>query len=243
MLIRKIVFSAVPVLTAAAAALIAAQASPSLVARSAVDVSSSSAVAATAPYQPPREGLAAEIYPRSYTVSSGDTLSSIAASAYGNPAVWPAIYYANHPPIHWADQISAGQTITLPAMPDAVPPPPAQLAPAPPPPPAPVVSHETPAGPAAVQPAAPAGPAQTVSAPAGSSGFQACVIRAESGGNPAAVNASSGAGGLYGFLPSTWQGLGHSGLPENASVAEQNQAFAQEYAQGGTSAWSAYDGC
>jgi hypothetical protein len=48
---------------------------------------------------------------------------------------------------------------------------------------------------------------------------------------------------LYGFLPSIWQSLGHSGLPENASVAEQNQAFAQEYAQSGGSAWSAYDGC
>jgi hypothetical protein len=26
-------------------------------------------------------------------------------------------------------------------------------------------------------------------------------------------------------------------------VAEQNQAFQQEYAQGGTGAWSPYDGC
>jgi hypothetical protein len=69
------------------------------------------------------------------------------------------------------------------------------------------------------------------------------VIQRESGGDPSAVNASSGAGGLYGFLPSTWQSLGHSGLPENASVAEQNAAFAQEYAQSGGSAWSAYDGC
>ena len=64
------------------------------------------------------------------------------------------------------------------------------------------------------------------------------VIQRESGGNASAVNASSGAGGLYGFLPSTWQALGHSGLPENASVAEQNAAFAQEYAQSGGSAWS-----
>ena len=73
--------------------------------------------------------------------------------------------------------------------------------------------------------------------------FQSCVIQAESGGDASAVNGSSGAGGLYGFLPSTWQALGYSGLPENASVAEQNAAFAKEYAQSGTSAWSAYDGC
>ena len=58
-----------------------------------------------------------------------------------------------------------------------------------------------------------------------------------------APRSSSGAGGLYGFLPSTWQALGFSGLPENASVAEQNAAFQKEYAQSGTSAWSAYDGC
>jgi soluble lytic murein transglycosylase-like protein len=96
------------------------------------------------------------------------------------------------------------------------------------------------AGPAAVtQPASTA--TATYSGATGS--FQACVIARESGGNAQAVNASSGAGGLYGFLPSTWQGLGHSGLPENASVSEQNAAFQQEYAQSGTSAWSAYDGC
>jgi hypothetical protein len=87
-----------------------------------------------------------------------------------------------------------------------------------------------------------AAPAQSASY-SGSGGFQSCVIQRESGGNAGAVNASSGAGGLYGFLPSTWASLGHSGLPENASVAEQNQAFAQEYAQSGGSAWSAYDGC
>ena len=73
--------------------------------------------------------------------------------------------------------------------------------------------------------------------------FRSCVIQRESSGNPRAVNPSSGAGGLYGFLPSTWHGLGFSGLPENASVAEQNYAFAKEYAQSGTSAWAPYDGC
>ena len=77
----------------------------------------------------------------------------------------------------------------------------------------------------------------------GSGGFQSCVIQRESGGDAAAVNASSGAGGLYGFLPSTWQSLGYSGLPENAPASVQNAAFAKEYAQSGGGAWSAYDGC
>lgn len=75
------------------------------------------------------------------------------------------------------------------------------------------------------------------------SGFQACVISRESSGDPTAVNASTGAGGLYQFLPSTWAGLGFSGLPEKASVATQNQAFQEEYAQMGTSPWAPSDGC
>lgn len=99
--------------------------------------------------------------------------------------------------------------------------------------------------------AAAAAPAQPAAAPAagtasysGAPGsFQACVIRAESGGNPTAVNSSSGAGGLYQFLPSTWAALGFPGLPENAPVSMQNAAFAKEYAQSGTSAWGPYDGC
>ena len=88
----------------------------------------------------------------------------------------------------------------------------------------------------------------TYSAPAaatysGGSGCQAKIIADESGGNPRAVNPTSGAGGLYQFLPSTWAALGHSGLPQYASVAEQNQAYYQEVAQSGYSAWAASGGC
>lgn len=94
----------------------------------------------------------------------------------------------------------------------------------------------------------PAAPARVVSAGSSSvaaapGSFQACVIARESGGNPRAVNASSGAGGLYQFLPSTWAGLGYSGLPENASVATQTQAFNKLYAQAGTQPWSPSDHC
>jgi LysM repeat protein len=73
--------------------------------------------------------------------------------------------------------------------------------------------------------------------------YQQCVITRESGGNPRAVNASSGAGGLYQFLPSTWAALGYSGLPQDAPVSVQNQAFKRLYAQDGTSPWSPSDGC
>ena len=85
-------------------------------------------------------------------------------------------------------------------------------------------------------------PAPSYSAPSGG-GFQSCVIRRESGGNARAVNPSSGAGGLYQFLPSTWAGLGYSGSPQNASVATQNQAFQKLYAQAGSSPWSPSDHC
>jgi len=85
--------------------------------------------------------------------------------------------------------------------------------------------------------------APTTASTSGMSSFEACVIQRESGGNPSAVNPVSGAGGLFQFLPSTWAALGFSGLPEDAPVAVQEQAFAKEYAEAGTSPWAPYDGC
>jgi resuscitation-promoting factor RpfC len=174
-----------------------------------------------------------------YTVKSGDTLASIAKHEYGSADRWPALWWVNRGKVENPNLIRVGDRLKLSAWhprlgwltraaADAVP------APAPLPGPATTVT-----GPAYVPAAAPVQSSYS----AGSGSFQQCVIQRESGGNASAVNASSGAGGLYGFLPSTWQALGHSGLPENASVAEQNQAFQQEYAQSGGSAWSAYDGC
>jgi nucleoid-associated protein YgaU len=180
-----------------------------------------------------------------YTVRSGDTLSSIARKVYGHASRWPALWWKNRGAVPNPDSIRVGQRLYVSRwhpirawlMTRAT-----RAIPAP----APVRQHSSsPAAPSAPAPA-PAQHATPVAASSGSGApgsFQSCVITRESGGNPSAVNASSGAGGLYGFLPSTWQALGHSGLPENASVAEQNQAFQQEYAQSGGSAWSAYDGC
>jgi hypothetical protein len=180
--------------------------------------------------------------PDHYTVKSGDTLSSIARHEYGSARTWPALWWVNRHKVHNPEMIQVGQRLTLSswhphkAWLNRV-----ALAAIPAPPPAPV------AAPAPVTAAAPATvtqPASTSTATySGSGSYQQCVIAAESGGNPSAVNPSSGAGGLYQFLPSTWAALGHSGLPQNASVAEQNQAFQQEYAQSGGSAWSPYDGC
>ena len=88
-------------------------------------------------------------------------------------------------------------------------------------------------------------PAQTVrsnvySTSGGS--FAGCVVVRESGGNAQAVNPSSGAGGLFQFLPSTWASLGYSGAPQNASVATQYAAFEKLYAEMGRSPWAS-DGC
>ena len=77
--------------------------------------------------------------------------------------------------------------------------------------------------------------ASTGSAP---SSFQQCVAWRESGNNPTASSS-----GLYGILPSTWASLGYSGTAGSASVAQQNQAFQQLYAQDGTAPWAPYDGC
>ena len=91
--------------------------------------------------------------------------------------------------------------------------------------------------------AAPAGNVST----AGLGAFESCVISHESGGNPRAVNPTSGAGGLYQFLPSTWASLGfasaYPGGAQTAPVSVQRAAFAKLYAEAGTSPWAPYDGC
>jgi peptidoglycan hydrolase-like protein with peptidoglycan-binding domain len=64
------------------------------------------------------------------------------------------------------------------------------------------------------------------------------IVQCESGGDYSAVNSSSGAGGAYQILPSTWQAYGGQGLPQDASPAEQSQIAAKIYASQGPSAWS-----
>jgi hypothetical protein len=76
----------------------------------------------------------------------------------------------------------------------------------------------------------------------GGSSIWSCIISHESGGDPGAVNSSSGAGGLFQFLPSTWQANGGSGLPENASVSEQWAIAEATQARDGWSPWVG-DGC
>ncbi len=52
--------------------------------------------------------------PGSYTVRPGDTLSAIAARAYGNPADWPAVWRANRRQVPDPAMITAGERLQLP---------------------------------------------------------------------------------------------------------------------------------
>jgi hypothetical protein len=184
--------------------------------------------------------------PTWYTVRPGDTLSSIAGRMYHNSSAWPVLYWDNHTRVRWANIITAGQKLRIPSEPAHIPAAPKQLGP---------VTHYAPrhARPATTDeaqtqsaPAATSAPATSTASWSGSypgGAFGACVVARESGGNPSVMN-SSGHYGLYQFSASTWAAYG--GNPAdfgNASVAEQNQVFANALAQGGESNWAPYDGC
>jgi predicted nucleic acid-binding Zn-ribbon protein len=78
---------------------------------------------------------------------------------------------------------------------------------------------------------------QTVSSWMGEWAIPQAIVMCESGGNFQAVNSSSGAGGAYQILPSTWRLYGGQGLPEDASPAQQSSIAAQIWADSGPSAW------
>lgn len=168
-----------------------------------------------------------------YTVQPGDTLSSI-ANQYG--VSWQDLWQANTSTVSDPNVITAGQVLNLPGSGASQSSDQAPAAPAP---------DTSSTGTSDQTSSAPAD--QTSSAPSSGSSaspgsFQSCVLNAESGGNYSAVNPSSGAGGAYQFLPSTWSSLGMPGSPQDASPAQQDQAFQQLYAQQGSAPWAS-DGC
>jgi len=63
------------------------------------------------------------------------------------------------------------------------------------------------------------------------------IVMCESGGDYSAVNPSSGAGGAYQILPSTWDLYDGKGEPQNAPKAEQDRIAAEIWADSGGSAW------
>ncbi len=170
------------------------------------------------------------------TVHSGDTLSSIAASHCHGNATWTGTYLANKAVIGGnPDLILPGQRLTVKC-----------------------------GGPAWLQSAGSGSSSSSSGSTGHSSGtFQAqgpaiagassssaygafpgasCIVSRESGGNAAAVNPSSGAGGLFQDLPSTWAGYGGYARAQDAPVSVQI-AFNQHLAAtAGLSPWAA-DGC
>ncbi|HEY6732021.1 MAG TPA: transglycosylase family protein [Solirubrobacterales bacterium] len=63
------------------------------------------------------------------------------------------------------------------------------------------------------------------------------IVMCESGGNYSALNPSSGAGGAYQIIPSTWELYGGQGAPHEAPKAEQDRIAAEIWADSGPSAW------
>ncbi|HEX6753459.1 MAG TPA: transglycosylase family protein [Solirubrobacterales bacterium] len=63
------------------------------------------------------------------------------------------------------------------------------------------------------------------------------IVMCESGGNYSAINPSSGAGGAYQILPSTWELYGGEGAPHEASKEEQDRIAAEIWADSGGGAW------
>jgi LysM repeat protein len=175
--------------------------------------------------------------PSSYTVQPGDSLSSIAKRLYHDEAAWTLLYWRNAREIRWANDIEAGQVLRVPAEPARLPAAPSALGP-----PAPAAAPS--AATAAPQTAAGSAAASATydgGVPGGA--FGQCVIARESGGDAQIMNAT-GHYGLYQFSASTWAKYG--GNPADfgdASVAEQNQVFANALAAGGESNWAPYDGC
>ena len=66
----------------------------------------------------------------SYTVRPGDSLSAIAGRVYHDPAAWPVLYWANHDRVKWANLITAGEVLKVPAKPGTIPAAPSRLSPA-----------------------------------------------------------------------------------------------------------------
>jgi septal ring factor EnvC (AmiA/AmiB activator) len=78
---------------------------------------------------------------------------------------------------------------------------------------------------------------QTVGSWLGDWAIPPAIVMCESGGNFDAVNQSSGAGGAYQILPSTWESYGGQGKPNDASPQEQGDIASQIWEDSGSSAW------
>jgi LysM repeat protein len=167
--------------------------------------------------------------PASYTVRPGDSLSAIAAHAYGSKADWPAVWWANRHQVANPNVIAVGQRLQLPASGRV----PSWMARA--------AMAATTAGSATAAQAEPAAPVQAASAALASSGGAnwAAIAACESGGNWSANTGNGFYGGLQ-FTQQTWLGYGGGQYAASANLASpaQQMAVAQRVlAAQGAGAW------
>ena len=80
--------------------------------------------------------------------------------------------------------------------------------------------------------------AASTSGASGSGNLPTCTWQPESGGDWHAVNSSSGAGGRYKIMQSTWAANGGTGSPQDASPAEQTRVAENIMRTTGASAWA-----
>jgi LysM repeat protein len=181
-------------------------------------------------------------HPASYTVQSGDSLSTIAAHTYGSGADWPAVWWANRSHVANPNVIAAGQKLQLPASGKV----PAWLArdaaaaagaPAAAATPAASVSSQQPESSASVQTSAPVSTA--ASSGESSGGNWAAIAACESGGNWSSDTGNGFYGGLQ-FTQQTWDAYGGGKYAASANEASESAqiAVAQNVLAGqGIGAW------
>jgi LysM repeat protein len=193
-----------------------------VVALGAAAVLSGSASAAEA--VPAANSAEASKPPKTVQVQSGDSLSLIAqAQALES---WVPLWNANTSVEH-PDMIYPGQQLVVPEGPTPERPLPAGAIAQP----APVAAVQQPVrSNGAVRSAAPANYA------AGAGGILARIRQKESGGNYA-TNTGNGYYGAYQFDLQTWRGVGGSGLPSQASPAEQDMRAQMLYDRRGCNPW------
>ena len=170
----------------------------------------------------------------SYTVKQGDSLSAIAAHAYGNAANWPAVWWPNRHQRPNPNVIAAGQRLRIPASGHV----PAWMARA-----AQAAIPGLAAAPAKAsvsQTAAPAAAPVSTATPASSGGANWSAIAAcESGGNWSTNTGNGFYGGLQ-FTQQTWLAYGGGQYAPSANLASPAQqiAVAQRVLAGqGIGAW------
>jgi len=161
----------------------------------------------------------AEVPPKVHVVAPGDSLSTIAEAE--KLADWRPLWDANAE-VQNPDLVYAGQQLEVPTGPTTARPLPAGV----------VVQASAPSANGNVQ--RPTAAAANYSAGAG--GWAAGVRQRESGGNYG-TNTGNGYYGAYQFSLGTWRGVGGSGLPSDASPAEQDMRAQMLYNARGCSPW------